>query len=220
MSHICGCINPCNCLVEEDGLYAVRPQDGRRNTVVSGTGTPANPIVIEFQHSEFYRPPAGEVRVFDKTIPSAVTPGNAVGPSEGDTLVTIYQTPTTVFSVVALPFTEAITSTKGHFHVVGASARFAANAGGSQRRIGIIGLPPDPAVISDDLLLAAQEGLGNAGRDTVLTCTGFSPGLLIPPSPLSPNVSDTRIDLWAVGVNQDSGGPLLIEEIKFWMVTV
>lgn len=64
-----GCSTPCGCVMADDGIkvigdsYVVNTGEGRRNTVVSGTGTVSNPYTVSFIDSEFFRPEAGDHHV-------------------------------------------------------------------------------------------------------------------------------------------------------------
>lgn len=219
-SVFCNCINPCNCLLTEDGYFANRSADGRRNTVVSGIGTQADPLTIEFQQSEFYRPPSGEQQVYNITVPDEAASGTE-GVTQADySFISIYESPSKVFVMVPQPtFASVSVATFGYYQVVGASASFAANATG-ERNIAIYGESP---VGLTGALVAGNTQQGISTGNTVLTCAGFSAGFLNLDDiffTVFPEIANTTINWWKIGVWQTSGGNLLIDTLKFWMTTI
>lgn len=217
-SIFCGCINPCNCLVTEDGYFASRPQDGRRNTIVSGVGTVTNPLVIEFQQSEFYRPSTGEQQVFNINVENEAS-GGTEGVTQGNyTFVTIYESPGAVFVSAPQPlFSTTSAAAFGYFRIIGASASFASNATG-QRNIAVMGTAPGDPIIRS--LIAGNTQEGNTGGNTILSCAGAAPGILDRNTDFFtffPEIANTTIDLWSIGVWQTSGGNLNIDTLKFWI---
>lgn len=215
MSHICDCVSPCNCIVDEDGIFSNRASEGRRNTVVSGSGSFEDPIVIQFQHSEFYRPPAAQQSADNITLTSGL--GKNLSSFNGHTLVTVYQSPTAVLAGVPISISKLTASISGHFFLLGASATFPANSVGV-RTLGIYSATSNGTLSISDSVRAGQIAVASSTRKTFLSCTGFSTGLFNTANPLI--ISDTRTDYWAVGVGQNSGGNLNVETIKFWVATI
>lgn len=202
------CATPCNCLLTEDGFRAGRGDtDGRRNTTVTGNGTADNPYVTSFQMSGEYRPPAGELR---KT--NSETTVNNVGESILTDSV-YWESPGTVFFYY--PASGLVALTVGNFHVVGASVSFAPAATGS-RRMSLFGNDQD----GNTYRVAGDVQHGTTGSNTILSCAGFTSGVLTPSPDVQAVFSNTNIDTWAIGVSQDSGGDLDIEEVRFWMATL
>lgn len=61
----CGCDNACSCYFAQDDILLYSPPfpttQGRYNSTVSGSGTTADPYVVEFLDSEEFRPRTGEI---------------------------------------------------------------------------------------------------------------------------------------------------------------
>lgn len=201
------CGTSCNCLLTEDGFRAGRGAvDGRRNTTVTGNGSFENPYVTSFQMSGEYRPPAGELRAGPENTTNGV----------GEFLYSdsvYWESPSSVFFYY--PNAGFVGLTEGNFHVVGASVSFAPMSSGS-RRLTLHGLDQN----GERYRLAGDVQDGIAGTSTVLSCAGFSSGVLTPGPSIQAMFSNTRIDAWAVGVRQDSGGDLEVQEMRFWMATL
>lgn len=201
------CLTPCNCLMNEDGFRAGRgDEDGRRNTVISGVGTTTDPYVIQFQMSGEYRPPSGELRV----SPITVNNSSAKFVTTADAPSVYWDSPGSVFTFYP---GNLLTITTGNYHVVGASASFAANSTGV-RRLAILGTNETGATYT----VAGDEQSGHATKNTILTCTGFNTGVLTPSPAIAVVFSNTQINGWAVGLWQNSGVSLQVT-FKFWMVT-
>lgn len=199
------CTTPCNCLVSEDGFRAGRGvEDGRRNTNVTGVGTVENPYVIEFQQSGLYRPPSGEIHKNGQIT------FNATGDDVSGATVQ-WESPTGTFTFYLASF---MALTTGNFHVVGANCVFPANATGT-RRLEIIGIDEE----GNQHVVAGDSQTGSAARATRLSCSAFTAGLLTPNPAILPIFSNPKIDVWTVGILQDSGGSLTAD-IKFWMTTL
>lgn len=209
----CNCTAPCNCAVDEDGFFALRPSDGRRNTVVSGFGSPADPLVFQFQNSEFYRAPAGEKRAENVTLGSG---SGRYLEENTDVVVTAYETPGSVF--IPVPNSDALAVMRQRYHISGAAAKFATNSTGV-RSIHIISTPPDLTVFLDNLAIAGHTSASSSTNNMYLSCSGYSPGVHVT-DPIVPGIGDRRFNLWGILIQQSSGGDLNLEYVKFWVVTI
>lgn len=204
------CRTPCTCVVADDGIivannsYVLNSGKGRRSTVVSGTGTAANPYTVSFIDSEFYRPQAGEFQYPDQN--AASIDGDLLDFTNGAGVVS-YQTPNTIFFNIASGMLGDF-STFGFFQVVGASATFASNTTGS-RSIRI------EAGSQSSTYIVAGYTTDVPAEDFTLSCAGFFPGLFtsVPSSPIGFTTIKVR-------VSQDSGGTLALTNIKFWVGTL
>ena len=209
----CGCLEPCNCELDEDGFFSNRLSDGRRSTTTDGDGSLENPYVIHFQESEFYRPPSGELSVTPLVIANSPAGARVIDPPNA-TYTPTYQSPGQVFFAFPTGFDE-FAAFKGTFHIVGVSGSFAANATGS-RWISIGSVRPEGG---SAFINAAEVQSGNASEPTFLSCSGFAPGLFDFTG--VPGVtSDPRIDVFYFQVSQNSGSDLLFSNIKFWITTI
>lgn len=211
----CQCLDPCNCLVTEDGFFANRSTDGRANTVVTGRGTETDPYVISFQQSEFYRPDSGEIRTTNTRTPSSGA-YSFINKSSGDTFTTIYQSPNAVFFDFPAPAVDPIVGAFGNFKIVGASATFQTAATGA-RYISILAQSPTDA--STDYIIAGSGSIGHSSGPITLQCTGFAPGIF-DATFLPASYSNTRVNAFVVGVWQTTGGLLTVSNVKFWMTTI
>lgn len=201
------CLTPCNCLMSEDGFRAGRGnEDGRRNSVLTGVGTTTDPYVVQFQMSGEYRPPAGELRAANLTVNNTSTKNV----TSADAPSIYWDSPDSVFTFYP---GVLLTLTTGNYHVVGASASFAANSTGV-RRLALLGTDETGGTYT----VAGDEQSGHATKNTILTCSGFNTGVLTPSPAIFVTFSNTKINTWAVGLWQNSGVPLLVT-CKFWMVT-
>lgn len=206
------CVSPCNCLVTEDGFNANRSDDGRRNTVVSGFGSINDPYVIEFQQSEFYRPPSGERRSTHTLNVS--TTGTFGIFSVGAAFIDVYQSPGEVFIIIPTSVvSNYIAATRGYFNIVGASATFAPSNTTGARKLMISGSKPDGL----DAFLTGVTQHGSASVSTILTCSMMTPGVFIerPTNGIKKGYSH-----WIVTVRQNSGAPINVSNVKFWMTTL
>ena len=209
----CGCTSPCNCSFSEDGYWAERSQDGRRNTVVSGMGTPNDPFTVSFIQSEFFRPSAGEL----KGTGLSTTSGSTFAPTPAD-VISVYQSPETV--MISIPFGSslALTTIFGNYFVMGASATFAANATGLRRLVLLAPSPMGP-VVGFERAVTGVEQNGHATRPTVLSVAGFYSGMLEKDSILD-GVGAAQIAPVRLEVFQNSGSSLTLTEVKFWAVMI
>lgn len=209
------CTATCNCQLSEDGYEAFRSQDGRHNITVSGNGTGENPFVLEFQQSEFYRPPAGELSISTSRVFISGA-DERVDPSQ-DSVVTIYESPNDFFLFIPTASTDAVTFVNNTFHVVGASLTFVAQSSG----IRFMRIKSPHPLNGSDVYVAGNSQGGRATSPTTLTCAGYSPGFMPGPStPIPALLSDISIDGWGIGFWQTSGSPLTVTKIKFWAVTL
>lgn len=202
-----GCSTPCGCVMADDGIkvigdsYVVNTGEGRRNTVVSGTGTVSNPYTVSFIDSEFFRPEAGEF-----SFPNQDVTNNAydlLDFSNGPGVVA-YQTPHTIFLRLEGGGLGDFT-VKGFFQFVGASVEFANSTVGARK-----------IVISYVDGANVRTFAGNTseapGESLTLSTVGFFPGRFSPSITHPVGFSEFKVHVW-----QDSGGNMSITNLKFWV---
>lgn len=200
------CTTPCTCIFADDGIkvinnnYVVNTGEGRRNTVVDGSGTVSDPYTISFIDSEFYRPNAAEIGYPPQTA-------NTGGEDDFQGGFVVYQTPEVIITSPTADFTV-----KGFFYVVGATVEFAANTTGT-RKIYIY--------TNDSPSLGPLHHIAAATADApaesfTMSCSGFWPGKFDD----SGNTPVLGVSRFLVRVFQDSGGPLGISNMKFWVGTL
>lgn len=219
----CECAAPCNCYFTEDGFFANRPEDGRRNTIVTGTGSGSQggaqkPFVLEFQMSEFYRPPSTELRLFPRTIPDT-TLGTLL---TADLTEIQYESPS---SEVVLQSWERQTLTfqgigvaVDEFKIVGASAKFpASSVAGASSQLVIGALNPKTGF---NQTIASQRCPVRSNGPTYLTCSAFSPGILeLPTSPLDFTPLH-KMNVFYLSIGSTTDMAITVTDIKFWMTTI
>ena len=203
------CKNPCNCVIEEDGPYANRPNDGRRSTTVKGNGTAGDPYVISFMQSREYLPASGQITA--SNVPTVSGTAGIVTVNNSDPVIT-WESPDRVFAF--FPTGSDFTYVFERFNMVGATVTFAAHATGT-RRLAIFGTKID----GTDFFIAGDQQLGNSSRPTVLSASGFSAGV-VADSSLEPAAINPRINGFGVGVYQNSGTALPISTLTFWVTTI
>lgn len=212
MPHQCGCVTPCNCIMEEDGYWAERPQDGRRNTILSGSGTPNDPFTISFMQSEFFRPSAGEL--VPSSLPIVLASGSNDSITQSEVTVS-YQTPGEIFINFALN-PVILTALIGNFMLVGASAAFAASNTTGTRSIGIGTNHPFTAVTR--FVTSSEQG-GSSTRSSYVQASGFASGNLDKTGLLS-GITDSKIAPFSLTIFQSSGGPIDVTQVKFWVAVI
>lgn len=196
------CTTPCTCVFADDGIrevngtYVVNTGEGRRNTVVDGSGTAADPYTISFIDSEFYRPPVGEFTYPDQSAANASYDLLDFGLGPG---IVIYESPETFIFRLDLGEIGEVT-VLGFFQFVGATATFNGNTTGTRKII----------------ILERTDVIAGATSDSpaealTLSCSGFYPGTFAP-APFQPvGYSSFSVKVW-----QDSGGDLGLTSLKFW----
>lgn len=205
------CLTPCNCTIEEDGFWANRPQDGRRNVVVEGSGTLLDPITISFMQSEFFRPEAAEVQAPTKSVPTNDnTPVDA-----DDYTVTVYQTPHQVLIKAVGVFVQPLTAFHNYW-IVGASATFPANATGER----MIEIGTDNADLVGSVRIAGNVQTAVAGASSVLSCAGFTPGLLLPEFSLEGFLYKKAAPIQVALFQTSGGAPMNVTQIKLWVTMI
>lgn len=226
----CTCNNPCTCFVEYDGdrpntNYTLPYQYGRYSTRKKGSGTAANPFVIEFLDSEEFRVEAGQIRSgADLIISSNTASVTATGFNTID-----YETPNEIFMAYTLHFTDGQFFPSAHkFWFATAEATFVNNSAISgTRKIFIQWHPPvgDPDNQSvpyygpmTQIVIAGNtsSALPAGTEDITLSCSGLFPFV---------NYTD-NINYWGpggtvqIGLQQDSGASMIVRNMKFTLVAI
>jgi hypothetical protein len=207
--------------VDEDGFFAGRLDDGRRNTTVDGSGLEEDPYITHFQQSEFYRPPSAEIQIDPIDVFSDASFAFQIGFIYPST--TTYESPEGSLFLLppgGIPLTSVTRVVKGAYHLVGASATFQSNGTG-RRQISIVSSMPDGGVSSfwPTYVVASDTQDGHATQTTKLSCFGFAIGLFSY-TDINSIVSNPRIDVFGLNVSQNSGSSLLLSDIKFWIMTI
>lgn len=203
------CTTPCNCYIDEDGYWAERPQDGRHNIAVSGSATIEDPLTFSFLQSEFFRPPAAEIR---RSMVSTTT--GSVKTVDGTTFdITIYQSPNKI--LIAAPVALAIETSIafGNFFLCGASATFTANGTGDR----VINIVSGDSFDDTPYQIAGNAQPGLAAKDSILSCCGFVPGYLDKTGLIDPGILDNRLTAFIVSVYQTSNANMNVSNIKLWV---
>lgn len=214
-SGIGGCTSPCSCVVADDGIkvigesYVVNTGEGRRNTVVSGQGTAADPYTVSFIDSEFYRPDAGEFTYPNQVEDSSLTQtGTLLDFIDGPGVV-VYQQLGTIFFNISLGDSGDF-SVKGFFQIVGASVEFTGNTTGTRKILIMYDDGTNARMIAGNVSDAPTENL-------TLSASGFYPGRF---SQSPDGVHPVGFSLFTVRVYQDSGNSLAVSNLKFWVGTL
>lgn len=202
------CASPCNCYIDEDGYWANRPQDGRNNVIVEGSGSVEDPFTFSFMHSEFFRPKAEEI-----VAPSIdVASGSPLQHPRTFYTSTTYNNGEQVILGLPFNFLPGVMGVFGNFFMLGVSATFSANATGVRKvHIGTDDISGGPTRIVGG---AAQMGL--AGRDTTVSCEAFMSGYLTVSSP----IIDTRLAVFIIQLYQDSGVSINVKNVKLWVTQI
>lgn len=224
-----GCSQICNCYVNEDGFFAERSEDGRRNTVVSGGGFDANnPFILEFQLSELYLPPSTEVRVplmsatnaplfsevynsvtfdeehffqYESPEPGVITPPPALlGPGSARPTLGVHI---------------------GEFNLIGASAKFPPAASGNFALTVAALSPSDFALTGVDLnSIAGSKMSANPATSTYCSCYGFAPSRFEFGNISTVLVGPPKLQLIYVELFQSTGSTINVTDIKVWLTTI
>ncbi len=219
MAKKCGCTNPCTCYFEYDGdrpneTYVLPFEHGRYSTRRTGTGTAADPYIIDFIDSEEFLVEAAETRTtLDNGLPSLTTANSVVGFDQ-----LIYETPDEMFlGFVIHGGNGNLYVSKHKFWLVSAQATFIYNgtANGS-RRIHIQWQPPaDNYGPYGSVILAGTSTTGVA-EDLTLNCSGLAP---------FSNFTE-RINHYGpggtfyLGIQQSSGSTMSVRDIRFSLVAI
>lgn len=201
------CKNPCNCVVSDDGAiildgsYNFLDNPSRRNSVVSGNGTLANPYTVSFIDSEFYRPVVGE----------AVTPVQSITDSDLNFVdlasgTVIYSSPTP--ASLSLRDDEALVF--GLFLVVGITVTFTGSTTGV-RKIAILEISAEGNVNR----VIGSSSCSADTEDLTLNASGFTMGRLV-----GDLVNIVQFNRFSIAVQQSSGGALNISSASLWIASV
>ena len=217
----CQCNNPCTCYFEYDGdrpgtVYTQPYQYGRYNTRKSGSGTVADPYVIEFLDSEEFQVEAGQASNSGSLVFPSVTNANAV---TGFNVID-YSTPYEIFLAFAIHTPDGSLYPSVHkFWFVSAHATFVSNASANgTRQLLVQWRPPaDNYGPYDEIVLTGVTSTGLPGaEDITLNCSG-----------LAPFASFTeRKDFYGPGgtftvrIQQNSGSNMTVNNIKFTLAAI
>lgn len=221
----CTCNNPCTCYFEYDGDRPSTPypypyQYGRYNTRRKGSGTVADPYVIEFLDSEEFQVEAAQIHsTGDQILTSSGTsdPANAIN-------VIDYETPYEFF----VAFEATIALAQGNiipahhrFWYVSAEATFVNNQlTPGMRRLYISWHPSADFYgnIGGAITVAgnSSSALPAGTEDITLNCAGLSPFA---------NTAANYLEIGDGGyfnvlIQQSSGAVMTVRNIKFTAVAV
>lgn len=220
----CKCSNPCSCYFEYDGdrpnsSNPMFNQYGRYSTRKKGSGTSADPYIIEFLDSEEFYVEAGQVHSIEGQLVSSTVDDayKAYGISQID-----YETPTEVF----LGFERNIDIQQffppAHkFWFVSVQATFVANAVNSSgsRRLQIHWNHP-PANTYGSFTKTLLAGTGSSGlpgtEDITLSCSALAPFASITNNPAINGPGGS----FSIGIQQSSGALMEVRNIRFTMVAI
>lgn len=217
----CTCNNPCTCYFEFDGdrpstIYTQPYVYGRYNTIKKGSGTAANPYIIEFLDSEEYQVEAGQIRTITPQVFTSSTSSNtALNLSQID-----YETPGEIFLAFVIHAADGIMYVPTHrFWFVSAQATFISNGSSTGvRRLHIQWRPPaDNYGVFTEMVIAGTTSSGLPGaEDITLNCSGLAPFA---------DFSE-RKDFYGpggsfiLGILQDSGSSMTIKDVIFTIVAL
>lgn len=226
----CSCNNPCTCYFEYDGDrpntdYTLPYQYGRYSTRKTGSGTAANPFIIEFLDSQEFQVEAGQLRTSSDQVLASNTSASQLG-----NLNTVdYETPTEIFMAYTLHAVDGIVFPSAHkFWYATAEATFVNNGSAvGTRRIHLQWHPPvgDPdnefvpyygGMYNMILAGNTSSGLPAGSEDITLSCSGLIPFI---------NYT-SNINFWgpagsiAIFIQQDTGSSMLVRNAKITLVAI
>lgn len=232
MSSRCSCNNPCTCYFEYDGdrpdsNYTLPYQYGRYSTRKKGSGTTADPYIIEFMDSEEFEVEAGQARYSGTKIV-----GSQISTSKGtqgpiDTLD--YETPGQffLFFVALQAFSSGLIYPSNlKFWFVTAEATFVNNQQiTGVRRIHINWVQPAPTYgnvstfSGDGITVAANTstGLPAGTEDITLSCSGMAP---FPNFTGGQAATENPAGIFSVWLFQSSTQNMNVSGIKFTAVAI
>jgi len=223
----CTCSNPCTCYFEYDGdrpnTNYTRPYKyGRYSTRKTGSGTSADPYIIEFLDSEEFQVEAGQIRtLIDHSVPTGSN--YVVIP---DFTQVDYETPIEMFLGVDIPthISSGFTYIATHkFWFVTAEATFISNASASgTRAVNIWWVPPASQYgpyggSLGGFIVAGNSTSGLPGaEDITLSCSGFVPFIDSTDTPFFFGPAGS----FQIEVQQSSGANMTVRGLKFTMVAI
>lgn len=183
----CTCNNPCTCFFEYDGdrtntNYTLPYKYGRYSSQRSGSGTPADPYIIEFIDSEEFKVPAGQARNSQDQV--IIQDPDGVGGGEKALINTIdYETPNEFFlffETLSAGNVGIIAPSSHKFWFVTAEATFVNNQQSAGiRRIAIVYHPANVNFgdVGVEITVAGNtsSGLPGGSEDITLNCSGMAP---------------------------------------------
>lgn len=223
----CTCSNPCTCYFEYDGdrpnTNYTRPYKyGRYSTRKKGSGTSADPYIIEFLDSEEFQVEAGQIRILiDHSVPSNSNYATVPDLAQPD-----YETPNEIFLGVDIPSHQAfgIIYISAHkFWFVSAEATFISNASANgTRAMNVWWIPPASQYgpfsgLSGGIIVAGTSSSGlPGGEDITLSCSGFVPFIDSTDTPFffGPGGS------FQIEVQQSSGANMTVRGVRFTIVAI
>ena len=221
----CKCNNPCTCYFEYDGdrpntIYTQPYQGGRYNTRKKGSGTMADPYVIEFLDSEEFRVEAGQAHSTTDQIIVSNASGND-GPWALKLNQIDYETPNEIF----LSFDVNKQSATAHsfflsahkFWFVSAEASFIySGAGTGVRRLIVYYNGPSGDFGPSGSTVVAGTSSRGVDEDMTLSCSGLAPFMNT-----TTNTFDEGPDgKFIVGLMQGSGANMAIRNIRFSVIAI
>ncbi len=213
----CRCNNPCTCYFEYDGD---RPNEGyiaehgRYSTRKQGSGTEADPYIIEFLDSEEFLVEAAQTQTtLDNNIPSATTAFNVVGFDQIG-----YETPNEIFMGFVIHGGNGILYPSAHkFWLVSAQATFIYNGVVTgNRRIHVQWQPPANNYGPYGSIFLSGTSATGVAEDMTLSCSGLCPVA---------NITE-RVNHYGpggsfiLGIQQSSGATMSVRDIKFNIVAI
>lgn len=227
----CTCNNPCTCYFEYDGdrpgtNYTLPYQYGRYSTRRKGSGTSADPYIIEFIDSESFKVEAGQAR---NNSNQTLASGSGAGEGSISPITTIdYETPTEFFSFfegLALLAPGLMYPSARLFWFVTAEATFVNNQQSSGiRRLLIRWIPTavggtygNVSTFSGDGVTIASNsssGLPAGTEDITLNCSGMVPFGNLISSAENPGGS------FSVLIYQNTGSNMTVNSVKFTAVAL
>lgn len=223
----CTCTNPCTCYFEYDGdrpnsNYTRPYKGGRYSTRKKGSGTTADPYVIEFLDSEEFQVEAGQIRFpIDASVTSGSNFFNVPNVGQPD-----YETPIEMFLGVDIPnhISAGIIYIAAHkFWFASAEATFISNnSANGTRIINIWWVPPASqygpyAGQLGGMIIAGNSSSGLPGaEDITLSCSGFVPFIDSTDTPFffGPGGS------FQIEVQQSSGSNMTVKGVRFTIVAI
>lgn len=221
----CKCNNPCTCYFEFDGdrpntLYSQPWQNGRYSTRKKGSGTSADPFVIEFLDSEEFQVEAGQaVSPLDQTIASS---GSGSDGFFAKSLTQVdYETPNEIFIAFDVhkvgPTSHEFFLSSHKFWFVSAEATFVYNGNATgMRRIFVYYEGPAGDFGVDGSTVIAGSTTTAIGEDTTLSCSGLAPYMTVSTNPYD-NGPDGK---YIIGIMQSSGANMIVRNIRFTAVAI
>jgi hypothetical protein len=218
----CQCSNPCTCYFEFDGdrpntNYTLPFQYGRYSTRKSGSGTAADPFVIEFLDSEEFLVEAGQIRPsLAVSMPTTTLFSQVV---QFDTVD--YDTPAEVFLAVDIQLASGDIYLAAHkFWFVSAEATFANNGlEAGTRQILVTWHPPSFSYGQFQAISIAgnsTSSLPAGAEETTVSCSGLAP--------MANFAQDFNFfgpeGFFRVYVQQNSGAAMNVRNVRFTVIAV